>query len=187
MPAREHIPFFYVISGIYADKARLKTSLWVSARPISLKNVCGFYARTHLSRESLQRTEKEKCREKTHRQWASLLGRKLFRRRSTSLQWRWFHAIVIIILLLNDFGTLPFSLLLRSNGYRQTSSFGNKGFLFFCLQLSTPKAQQPSPCFLWVNYPMICLQQCVPHYSPVNVKHRFVKLLQTNFTIFSPK
>jgi hypothetical protein len=35
MPAREHIPFFYVISGIYADKARLKTSLWVFARPIS--------------------------------------------------------------------------------------------------------------------------------------------------------
>jgi hypothetical protein len=35
MPARQHIPFFYVISGIYADKARLKTSLWVSARPIS--------------------------------------------------------------------------------------------------------------------------------------------------------
>jgi hypothetical protein len=35
MPARERIPFIYVISGIYADKARLKTSLWVSARPIS--------------------------------------------------------------------------------------------------------------------------------------------------------
>jgi hypothetical protein len=35
MPAREHIPFFYVISGIHADKARLKTSLWVFARPIS--------------------------------------------------------------------------------------------------------------------------------------------------------
>jgi len=32
MLAREHIPFIYVISRIYADKARLKTSLWVSAR-----------------------------------------------------------------------------------------------------------------------------------------------------------
>jgi len=32
MLAREHIPFIYVISGIYAYKARLKTSLWVSAR-----------------------------------------------------------------------------------------------------------------------------------------------------------
>jgi hypothetical protein len=35
MHARKHIPFFYVISGIYADKVRLKTSLWVFARPIS--------------------------------------------------------------------------------------------------------------------------------------------------------
>jgi len=35
MPTREHIPSIYVISRIYADKARLKTSLWVSARPIS--------------------------------------------------------------------------------------------------------------------------------------------------------
>jgi hypothetical protein len=35
MPARKHIPFFYVISGIYAYKAQLKTNLWVSARPIS--------------------------------------------------------------------------------------------------------------------------------------------------------
>jgi hypothetical protein len=35
MSAREHIPFFYVILGIYADKVRLKTSLWVFARPIS--------------------------------------------------------------------------------------------------------------------------------------------------------
>jgi hypothetical protein len=29
MLAREHIPFFYVISRIYVDKARLETSLWV--------------------------------------------------------------------------------------------------------------------------------------------------------------
>jgi hypothetical protein len=35
MHAREHIPLFYVISRIYVDKVRLKTSLWVSARPIS--------------------------------------------------------------------------------------------------------------------------------------------------------
>jgi hypothetical protein len=32
MPTREHIPFIYVISRIYADKVRLKTSLWVCAR-----------------------------------------------------------------------------------------------------------------------------------------------------------
>jgi hypothetical protein len=37
MHAREHIPFFYVILGIYVDKARLKTSLWVSTRPISFQ------------------------------------------------------------------------------------------------------------------------------------------------------
>jgi hypothetical protein len=35
MPTREHIPFIYVISGIYVVKVRLKTSLWVFARPIS--------------------------------------------------------------------------------------------------------------------------------------------------------
>jgi len=37
MPTREHIPFIYVISGIYANKIRLKTSLWVFARPISFR------------------------------------------------------------------------------------------------------------------------------------------------------
>jgi hypothetical protein len=87
-----------------------------------------------LSRESLQCIEKKKCREKTHRQWAYLLGRKLLRRRrSTSLQRQWFHAVVVIILLLGNSRTLAFSLLLRSNGYKQTSSFGNKGFLLLHL------------------------------------------------------
>jgi hypothetical protein len=50
-----------------------------------------------------------------------------------------------------------FSFPLRSNGYRQTSSFRNKGFLLLHFQLSTPKAQQPSLCFLWVNYSATCL------------------------------
>jgi len=137
------------------------------------------------------KVERWQCRESkltlppTHQR---MLGRKLLRRRrSTSLYRRWFHAVVVIILLLDDSETLPFLLPLRSNGYRQTSSFRNKGFLLLRLQLSTPEAQQPSPCFLWVNYPATCLQQCAPHYSPVNVRHRFVKLLQTNFTVFPPK
>jgi hypothetical protein len=141
-----------------------------------------------ICQERVCNSQRKKCRKKTHRQWAYLLGRKLLRRRkSTSLQRRWFHVVDVIILLLNDSGTLAFSLPLRSNGYRQTSSFGNKGFFFLRLQLSTPEAQQPSPCFLWVNYLVTCLQQCAPHYSLVNVRHRFAKLLQTSFTIFSPK
>jgi len=37
MPTREHIPIIYVISRIYAYKARLKTNLWVFARPISFR------------------------------------------------------------------------------------------------------------------------------------------------------
>ncbi len=182
MLAREHIPFFCVISRIYADKVRLKTSLWVSTRPISSRECLRVLSQNPFVKREFATHKERKCREKTHRQWAYLLGRKLLRRRrSTSLQWRWFHTVIVIILLLDDSRTLAFSLLLRSNGYRQTSSFGNKGFLLLCLQLSTLETQQPSPCFLWVNYPATCLQQCALHYSLVNVRHCFCKPASLSF------
>jgi hypothetical protein len=81
MPTREHIPFIYVISGIYADKARLKTSLWVFARPISSRKCLWVLSQNPFVKREFA-THRER---KTHRQWAYLLRRKLLRRRSTSL------------------------------------------------------------------------------------------------------